>query len=195
MSFPLFLLLPKFAFSFSPFTADRTTSSTISECLCSAVVIGYFGHRCPYLVFFKLYSTLHTGPRAGFHCWGFWVWGFFWTSISFFSFQQRWHRYFCVSLRFQLRVGYPLDWLYFNPKLVTFTEMSFVKLAWKAVLNLKSMLGNRFPWLPFLFFFCQRQPQDLYLQCFFFPPLFAAPQWDFCEPKTSGKNSSAEYFN
>jgi len=51
---------------------------------------------------------------------------FFWTSISFFSFQQWCHRYFCVSLCFQLCVGYPLDWLYFNPKAVTFTEKSSV---------------------------------------------------------------------
>lgn len=44
-------------------------------------------------------------------------------------------------------------------------------LAWEAALNLKSMLGNRFPCLPFLFFcfFCQRQPWDLYLQCFSLP--------------------------
>lgn len=102
-------------------------------------------------LFFKLCSTLHTGPRAGFHCWG--IFFFFWTSIFFFSFQQRCHRYFCVSLCFQLCVGYPLDWLYFNPKVATFTEMSFVKSAWKAALNLKSMLGNRFPWLSFLFLF------------------------------------------
>lgn len=47
-----------------------------------------------------------------------------------------------------------------------------------------------------LFFFCQRQPQDLCLQCISpFPPLFSAPQWDFREPKTSGKSTSAEHFN
>lgn len=48
--FPLLLLLPKSTFYFSLFIADRTSSSAISECLCSAVVIKYFRHRCPLFI-------------------------------------------------------------------------------------------------------------------------------------------------
>jgi len=33
---------------FTLFIADRTSSSAISDCLCSAVVSRYLGYRCPY---------------------------------------------------------------------------------------------------------------------------------------------------
>lgn len=163
-----FYFLPTSAFSFPPFIADKRSSSTTAECLCS----GYFRHRCPHLfsLFFKLCSTLHTGPRPGFHCPGIdFLFFLFEQTFHFLRFQRRCRS--SVYLCFRLCVGSPLDWLYFNARVVTFTETSFVKSEWKEALNLKFMLGNRSPWLPFLFSLLPKTTRDLYLQWPSFFPL------------------------
>lgn len=171
MSFPLFLLLPKFAFSFSPFTADRTTSSTISECLCSAVVIGYFGHRCPYL--FSLFQAMfHTAywSKGWFSLLRVLGFGFFLDKHFLFQFSTKMTWIFLCISTFSAACWLPTWLAILQPKVSYFYRNVICEVGMESSPEFKVYAGEQVPMVAFSFLFLPKTTTRSVPAVLFFPP-------------------------